>query len=361
MAAASGAAAAAGCSGLGRGPSSGQRILVLGGTNYLGPAIVEVALASGHEVTLFNRGVTRPELFPGIEKLRGLRAADGGDLDALRGERRWDAVIDVWPAQSALVSQTARLLADRADYYFFVSSIAVYRDFSRAGIDESAPVHENDPGWYGGEKALAEKAVAQSFPGRSGVCRCHAILGPRDDGHAYHYWLRRLAREDRVLAPGSGVDPVQYADVRDVARWVVESAVTRRAGTYNVVGAHPPITLRDLLEGSRAALGSNATLIWADADALRREYGVRSFSDMPLWAPLDEDAGFYQIDGRRALRAGVRYRPLADTARDAWRWYRSHFFRDTQFPVGGLGLLREQEVRILDALAAENGAEPSLL
>ncbi len=324
-----------------------KKILVLGGTNFVGPAVVERAMAQGHEVTLFNRGITRPDLFPQVEKLRGTRAEHGGDLRALEGRRRWDAVIDVWPAQSALTGQTAQLLADRAQYCFFVSSVAVYRDFSRAGLHEESPVHENDPGWYGGEKVLAEKAVARIFPGASGVCRCHAILGPRDSGHSYHYWLRRLSAETRVLAPGSGADPVQYADVRDVARWVIDCVETRRDGTYNLVGPRPAFLFREFLEGTRDAIGSRASLTWIDADLLRDEHGVSSFSDMPLWAPLDEDPGFYQVDGSRALAAGAQYRPLAETARDSARWFESHFFRDITFPVGGLGLSRDRELEIL--------------
>jgi len=350
LALAGGAAVATGCAAQQSLPRSTKKILVLGGTNFVGPAIVDRALARGHEVTLFNRGITRPELYPQVEKLRGIRAEDGGDLRALHGKRRWDSVIDVWPAQSALTEHMVQLLADRTNYYFFVSSIAVYRDFSRAGLNEKSPVHDNDPGWYGGEKALAEQAVTRIFPGASGVCRCHAILGPRDDGHAYHYWLGRLSREARVLAPGSGADPVQYSDVRDVARWIIDSAETVRDGIYNVVGPQPPLTLREFIDGTRQALGNDAELVWTDADMLRKEHGVRSFSDMPLWAPLDEDAGFYQVDGSKVLAAGMQYRPLADTALDAARWFESHFFRDVTFPVGGLGLSRERELAILETL-----------
>ncbi len=326
-----------------------RRILVLGGTNFLGPAIVERALARGHEVTLFNRGITRPELFPELEKLRGDRRPDAPELSALEGSRRWDAVIDVWPELSAQVERTADLLADRTDYYFFCSSIAVYRDFSRPGTDETAPTWTDEPGWYGGEKAIAEAYLAERFAGRYGVSRCHAILGPRDNGSAYHYWLRRLALEDQVLAPGSGDDPVQFTDVRDVAAWIVDCVESSRVGIHNVCGPAPPITLRAFLEQTRAAIDSRAELVWVDADFLRRDHGVASFSDLPLWAPLDEDAGFYQIDGRKALAAGIAYRPVAETARDAWRWYRSHFFKDTTFPVGGQGLAREREVELLDA------------
>lgn len=341
--------AVAGCSQHIRNPQKSKRILVLGGTNFVGPAVVERALDAGHDVTLFNRGITRPHLFPELEKLRGSRALDGSDLISLHGARRWDAVIDVWPWQSALVGETARLLADRADYYFFCSSIAVYRDFSRAGIDETAAVHENDAGWYGGEKALAEQMVRRYFPEAHGISRCHAILGPRDDGHFYHYWLRRMATFDEVLAPGSGEDPVQTVDVRDVAAWIIECVELGRNGTYNLTGPESPLLLKEFLGRSRAGIGSDARLVWADADFLRRDHEVRSFTDLPLWAPLDEDEGFYQIDGRKAIEQGIGYRPVEETARDAWRWHRSHFFRDVSFPVGGIGLSRDREEEILSA------------
>lgn len=353
---------AAGLAALGTGCSpatvpagSRKKILVLGGTNFLGPAIVEAALGRGHEPTLFNRGITRPELFPQVEKLRGERALESDDLAALEGERRWDAVIDVWPEESGLVERTARLLAGRTDFYFFCSSIAVYTDFSRPGLDESAPVHVDDPGWYGGEKVLAEQAVEAHFPGRFGVARCHAILGPRDDGVSYHYWLRRLAQSDQILAPGTGEDRVQYVDVRDVAAWIVDCVESQRVGTYNLCGPSTPLTFRAFLEGSREAIGSSARLVWVDADVLRDDHGVRSFSDLPLWAPLDEDAGFYQISGAKAEAAGARYRPLVETARGAWDWYRSHFFRHTVFPLGGQGLARDRELEILAAWRSARG------
>lgn len=328
---------------------SPKKILILGGTNFVGPAVVEEARARGHEVTLFNRGITRPYLFPDIEKLRGDRQPGGGDLSALMGSRRWDAVIDTWPEQSALVDATARLLADRTDYYYFCSSIAVYRDFSQPGLIETAPTYVDDPGWYGGEKAVAEQLLAELYPGAFGVSRCHAIFGPRDDGNAFHYWLRRIASASEVLAPGTGLDPVQYIDVRDLAVWILDSVETKRTGIYNTCGPAEPLTFRAFLEGAREATGSIAALTWVDADFLRTDQGVHSFSDMPLWAPLDEDEGFYQISGAKALKAGARYRPFVETARAAWRWYSSYPFRHTSFPLGGLGLSREREEEILTA------------
>ncbi len=332
------------------GEANPQDILVLGGTNFVGPAIVERALDRGHRVTLFNRGITRPELFPRVPRLVGNRQIGGADLSALERAGRWDAVIDVWPEQSGLVEATARLLADRAAYYFFTSSIAVYRDYTRRGMTETAPVHVNDPGWYGGEKVLAEAAVERSFPDRSGVVRCHAIVGPRDPGNSYHYWLQRLARYSEVLAPGSGEDPVQLVDVRDVAHWIMDCVEQRRIGVHNLCGPNAPHTMRTFLETTRQAIGSNAELVWADADFLRTTHGVRSFTDMPHWAPLDEDAGFQQISSEKAIGAGAEFRPLAVTARAAWRWYQSHFFKDATFPIAGTGISRERELEILRAM-----------
>jgi len=339
----------AGCGPAPSGTGYGKRILVLGGTNFLGPAIVERATECGHQVTLFNRGITRPHLFPELEKLRGERRIEGGDLAALSGPRRWDVVIDVWPERSELVRQTVELLSERTDYYFFCSSVAVYRDFSQSGLNESAPTWIDEPGWYGGEKAVAEAVVAERFPGRSGVVRCHAILGPRDNGAAYHYWLRRLATYDEVLAPGTGVDPVQYVDVLDVAAWIVDCCEQSRDGVYNLCGPNQTLTLRAFLDGSREAIGSSAKLAWVDADFLRSEHGVHSFTDLPLWAPLDEDAGFYQVDGSKAVAAGAAFRPLSETARSAWRWYQSYFFKDASFPRDGMGLSRERETELLEA------------
>jgi 2'-hydroxyisoflavone reductase len=354
-------ATVAGCAG-GAGSVTGRkRILVLGGTNFVGPAVVEHALARGHEVTLLNRGITRPYLFPDVEKLRGERRVEGSDLASLGGTRRWDAVIDVWAEHAPIVAETAALLADRVDYYAFVSSIAVYRDFSRPGLTEDAPTRIDDPEGYGREKAVAEAEVARLFPGRSSVARCHAIVGPRDNGTSYHYWLRRLSDGGDVLAPGTGVDPVQLIDVRDVAAWLVDSVETSRAGIHNLTGPATPHSFRTLLETSRDAIGSTANLVWVDADFLRRDQGVRSFSDLPLWAPLDEDAGFEQISGAKALAAGLSLRSLAETARDAWRWYQSHFFKDTRFPIDGSGLARDREQAVLAAWRARGAALPTAL
>ncbi len=330
-----------------------QKILILGGSNFVGPAMVEQALAKGHEVTLFNRGVTRPYLFPKVEKLRGDRNPQSEDLSALAGRRRWDAVIDVWPEHQDKVERTARLLADRVEYYYFVSSIAAYSNFDRPGMDEEAPLRvDEEDNYYGGEKARTEEFLQAFLPGRAGSGRCQAILGPLDDGWAYHYWLKRLSDYDEVLAPGSGDDFVQYVDVRDVAAWTIDCVERRRAGPYNITGPQPPMTMRSFLEETNKALGGRARLVWADADFLRRDQDIRSFDHMPLWAPLDEDEGFYQISSAKGLKEGMNFRPLAETARDAYRWSQSHFFKNVTFPHSGYGISREKEELALAAWKA---------
>ncbi len=329
------------------------KILILGGTNFVGPAVVERALARGHEVTMFNRGVTRPHLFPDVEKLRGDRDPQTGDLTALKGARRWDAVIDVWPEYQDKVETTARLLEDRTDYYYFVSSIAAYSSFNKPGMTEDANLRVDEEGrYYGGEKARTEQFLHKFFPGRAGTGRCQAIIGPRDDGWAYHYWLQRLSSYDEVLAPGTGRDFVQAVDVRDVANWVVDCAERRLAGAYNITGPQPPLTLKTFLEQTRAGIGGGAELVWVDADFLRQEQNIRSFDQMPLWAPIDEDEGFYQISSEKGLNDGMTFRPVTETARDAFAWTQSHFFRHVSFPQGGMGVSREMEEAALAAWRA---------
>jgi 2'-hydroxyisoflavone reductase len=195
-----------------------QRILILGGTGFLGPPVVERAFKHGHVVTLFNRGRSSPELFPNVEKIRGDR--EKGDLSGLTGSRQWDAVIDVWATEPAMVTASAKLLADRTKFYFFVSSIAAYANYSKINMDEAAPTRLDRPG-YGGNKARSEKNLEEIFAGRVGIARPCAIIGPRNDGLAYHFWLSRLATDEQIVAPGTGDGAfVEYVDVRDVANWM---------------------------------------------------------------------------------------------------------------------------------------------
>ncbi len=318
------------------------RILVLGGTNYVGPAIVEQALTAGHTVTLFNRGITRPHLFGALEKLRGDRTRGREGLAAISDARTWDAVIDTWPADPALVAPTVRRLASRTGLYVFVSSIAVYDSFAQPGMREDAALRSDG---YGGQKARAEAVIADACGGRFAVVRCPPIFGPRDPGSSLHFWLRSFARRSRVLAPNGEGSVVQLIDVRDVARWTLDSVESRRVGIYNVMTE--PVSFRDFLISVHRTVGSNAEIVWVDEPFIRRER-ILAFSELPLWIPAGEDPGFFRISSAKARRAGLRVRSLEETLAAAWRWYRSAFFDDTVFPHNGMGISERRQ----DALIA---------
>ena len=216
------------------------KLLILGGTNYLGPAIVEAALAEGHEITLFNRGKTNPNLFPRVEKLRGDRSLASENLSALENQRRWDYVIDTWPADPRMVERTTKLLKNRVRGYAFTSSIAVYADKTKPGITEEAPLHqvaEFEQGMsYYQSKVLCEEVVRKSFPHNHLITRPPGIHGKRDESWTLVYWLWRVRQGGDVLAPGDGTDPIQYVEVNDVARFTIKALSSNQMGIFNTIG-----------------------------------------------------------------------------------------------------------------------------
>ncbi|HEY0093963.1 MAG TPA: SDR family oxidoreductase, partial [Archangium sp.] len=253
--------------------AGGKRILILGGTAFLGPQLVEAARARGHTVTLFNRGKTRPQLFPDVEKLHGDRDPTKGEgLKALEG-RTWDAVIDTSGYVPRMVRASAQLLAPHVGQYLFISSISVYKDMSRPGLDETAPVattSEPDNETIGGEnygalKALCEQEAEAAFPGRTTNIRPGLIVGPEDPTQRFTYWPERVARGGEVLAPGDGSDPVQFIDVRDLAEWTLLALENRDVGVFNATGPTQPLTVGEMLEACKQAGQSDATFTWADA------------------------------------------------------------------------------------------------
>jgi 2'-hydroxyisoflavone reductase len=326
---------------------STKKILILGGTGFLGPAVVERALQRGHAVTLFNRGKTNADLFPSVEKIRGDR--EKGDLSGLEGSRQWDAVIDVWATEPAMVMASAKLLVDRTQFYFFVSSIAAYANYSKINMDEAGPTRLDRPG-YGGDKARSEKFLEEIFAGRAGIARPCAIIGPRNDGLAYHFWLSRLARDEQIVAPGSGDDAfVEYVDVRDVANWTVDSGEKRRPGIYNLCSL--PTPFRVFLNESSRGIGGKAKLVWVNGDFLRNEQHVGTFNNMPFWNP--DRLGFDQISSAKARAAGFSERPLSESSRDSWAWYQKIVSPNIVYPQkqDGLewGISRDRERKILVA------------
>jgi 2'-hydroxyisoflavone reductase len=298
-----------------------MRLLILGGTLFLGRHLAEEALARGHDVTLFNRGRTAPGLFPDAEHLRGDR---NGDLAALRG-RRWDAVIDTSGQDPEGVRESAALLSSATGHYTFVSSISAYGSFPRAGIDEDVPTarsaSEDLADGYGVRKAECERVLTAAFPGQSCLVRAGLLVGPHDPTDRFGLWVRELATREKVRAPADRDQPVQLIDARDLAAWTLDGAEQGRAGTFNATGPGTPLTLGELLERVRSAAGGVAELDWIGAETLRAE-GLEPWDDVPLWLDLEnhpELRGFMSVDIARACAAGLSFRPLERTVRDILR------------------------------------------
>ncbi|MFZ0544031.1 MAG: NAD-dependent epimerase/dehydratase family protein, partial [Candidatus Promineifilaceae bacterium] len=241
-----------------------MKLLILGGTVFLGRHIVDVALQRGHEVTLFNRGQHNADLYPDVEKLRGNR---DGDLAALKG-RTWDAVVDTCGYFPRIVRDSAELLADAVEHYTFISSISVYADNVRPGIDENYPVaqledesvEEVTGGTYGGLKALCEQAAESAMPGRVLNVRSGLIVGPNDPTDRFTYWVCRVAQGGEVLAPVEPEVAVQVIDVRDQAQWILDMAEARQAGVYNVTGPDYTLTFGELFRTTQQVSSSDAAL-----------------------------------------------------------------------------------------------------
>jgi 2'-hydroxyisoflavone reductase len=299
-----------------------MKILIIGGTKFLGRHLVNAALAQGHEITLFNRGKTNPHLFPAVEKLNGDR---DGVLDALKG-RHWDAAIDTSGYVSAQVRATTELLADSVGHYTFISSISVYRDFRETGLDENAPTailpHKSGNGeangeHYGANKALCERTAERAMPGRVLIIRPGIIAGPHDPSDRFTHWARRTALGGEILCPGSAETPVQIIDARDLARWIIHMVENRQVGCFNATGPASALTFQQMLEQCRIASGSNASFVWVDEKFLL-DRKVDFSSALPFWIPKKEKnfTGFFTVDCKRALKAGLTFRPLTETARD---------------------------------------------
>lgn len=336
-----------------------MNLLILGGTRFLGRALVESALRSGHRVTLFNRGKSAPGLFEGVEELLGDR--DGG-LDAL-GDGRWDAVIDTCGYVPRVVRQSAQALAGRVERYVFVSSLSVYADTRHPGVDESAAV-----GWladesveeitgetYGPLKALCEQAVEAALPGRALVVRPGLIVGPYDPTDRFTYWPARVAQGGEVLAPGRAERFVQFIDVRDLADWMIRLTEARAVGTFNADGPAGGVTMGALLEACRRASAADAHFTWLPDEFLLAQQ-VGAWMEMPLWLPeSDPDAGgFFAFSIDKAVHAGLTFRPLEETVRATLEWLAG---RAADAPWKA-GLSREREHELLRRWHAAQETKP---
>ena len=298
-----------------------MRLLVLGGTKFLGRHVVAHALADGHEVTTFTRGRTNPELFPDAEHLRGDR--DGG-LETLRG-RAWDGVVDTSGYVPRIVRQSAELLRDAVRRYVFVSSISVYDEPDELEDPGTEDVQQH----YGALKRACERVVEEVYGDRSTRVRAGLIVGPHDPTDRFTYWPRRLAAGGDVLAPGDPQQPVQIVDVRDLAAMLVQLALEGPGGTFDLTG--PQLTLGELLERLRG----EASLVWVDSQMVL-EADVTPWTELPLWLP-DSDSWFLM---QREVPAWMTTRSLEDTARDTYAW-------DREQPGDRPTLTREREAEVL--------------
>jgi 2'-hydroxyisoflavone reductase len=332
------------------------RILILGGTGFTGPHQVRYALARGHKITLFNRG-RRPHEWPGeVEELVGDR--NTGDLKELEG-REWDVCIDNPTTLPFWVRDVGQVLRGKVKQYIFISTVSVYADDLKAA-DESAPtakysgkdamaetidtLHANVNTLFGPLKALSEQESQKQFPGIATIIRPGLIVGPGDESDRFTYWPVRLSRGGDVLAPGDGNDPVQFVDGRDLAEWTIRVAESRTLGIFNATGPSRPLSMRGMLQGIATAIHSSSKIIWVPTDFLRSA-NVALDGDIPVWEPGQGDtAGAERRIIRKALAAGLTFRPLAQTAVDALAWFRQQSAERQAKLKAGLTSEREQEL-----------------
>jgi 2'-hydroxyisoflavone reductase len=341
------------------------RILILGGTGFTGPHQVRYALSRGHQVSLFNRG-REPNPWPGqVEELIGDR--NSGDLKALAG-REWDVCIDNPTTLPFWVRDAGRALTGHVGQYIFISTISVYAS-DKTPADETdslTPYTGKDPmaetqgslkadigGLYGPLKAVSEQEAQRQFPNKTTIIRPGLIVGPGDETDRFTYWPVRLARGGEVLAPGDGRDPVQFIDARDLAEWTIRMAEQRALGIFNATGPARELSMKAMLDGIGQGVGAHPPLTWVAADFLEARK-AEPWSDLPVWVPATGDTnGFARRDIRRALTAGLTFRPLPTTAADTLAWFRSQTAeRQARLKAG---LAPERETALLAAWRARAG------
>ena len=328
-----------------------MKILVLGGTAFLGRAFVDAALARGHELTLFNRGQRNAELFTELEQIHADRSVDLSGLDG----RKWDAVFDSSGYVPRVVRMSAEKLRDKVDQYLFISSISVFKDFSIANQNEDAPLASLDDPYteeitgvtYGGLKVLCEQVVQDVYGDRAIIVRPGLIVGPTDYTDRFNYWPARTARGGKVLAPDLKNQPVQIIDVRDLAEWCVTLLENQVSSVFSATGPQVPYTLEEVL--NTCAEGTDTTFEWVSTNLLTR-HEVQPWSNLPLALDYDGTSnGMFQVDVSRATSTGLNMRPLTETVKDTLAWTSSrppdHVWR--------AGLTPEREEELLKAWDAE--------
>ncbi len=336
-------------------------ILVLGGTGFLGPAVVDAAKARGHQVTLFNRGRTRPQLFPDATKLVGDRDPKKGEgLKALEG-KKFDAVIDNSGYYPRHVQASAELLAPHIGHYLYVSSISAYADTKTPNMAEEAPVatmpdptlEEMGPNYeyYGSLKALCEAAAEKACPGKTTVVRPGYIVGPLDPTDRFTYWPVRAQDGGEFLVPGDGTDPIQVIDVRDLGTWMVHLLEQKTMGIFNACGPAEPVPMKGVIEACVAAAGKDAKPVYVPLEFLR-EQGCNLDAEFPIFAPGSGDtAGFHRVSNAKAIKAGLTFRSITDITKDTLAYWNT--LPEARRKTRRAGLPPEREKAYLTAFAAK--------
>lgn len=339
-------------------------ILILGGTGFTGPFQVEYALKRGHKVTLFNRGKRpSPEWPAAVEQLHGDR--NTGDLSALKG-RKWDVCIDNPTSLPFWVRDAGQVLKGNVGHYLFISTISVYADGSKPGINENSPLAQykgkdamaetqqtlraDIENLYGPLKALSEAEAHKQFGKNVTIVRPGYIVGPRDETDRFTYWPHRVAQGGEILVPGDGNDPIQIIDGRDLGEWMIRLAEAGTTGTFNACGPDYPLSMDAMLYGCQAVTGGGMTLTHV-SPAFLDEQQV----GLPIWVPSKDNpyAGYGAVSNERAIAAGLTFRPLATTVQDLLAWFHS-LPAERQAKLGA-GITREKEAELLKAWHARKG------
>ncbi|MED0970694.1 SDR family oxidoreductase [Bacillus paramycoides] len=337
-----------------------MKILILGGTRFLGRAFVEEALKNGHEVTLFNRG-TNKEIFPEVEQLIGDR---NGDVSSLEN-RKWDAVVDTCGFSPHHIRKIGEVLKDNIEHYTFISSLSVYKDWiphhikedyilqPEPSIDKLKAVENGEISpyeYYGALKVLCEKEAEKYWPGRVLHVRAGLLSGLFDYTDRLPYWIQRVAKGGKVLVPGRKDRPVQLVDIKDVTSWGLSMAEINKAGTFNVTGPKDELTMGELLNTCKEVTNSDAEFVWVN-ESFMNEHKVQPWTEMPLWLPetfpLEGETepwkGGFSISIESAVKAGLTFRRLEDTVTDVYEWMKD--MKDRELKTG---ISDEREERLID-------------
>ena len=327
-------------------PQQGLKILVLGGTGFLGPHIVRHAMSQGHTVTLFNRGKTGPRQLPDVETLIGNR---NNNLKALQN-RKWDIVIDTSASIPQWVAASTKLLKPNVGHYIYISSTSVYKDWSLPDMDESSPIYAIDGPdvadftpfeRYGANKVACENEVRKLFPEQNTIIRSDTLVGPGDRQHfRYTSWIKRAAENDELLAPGRKDAYVQYVDARDLGQWIVHCLEKSVHGTFTATSPGSSYTMENMIDDCLKASQSSPQVVWVDSEFLLS----RDIFDIPFWVPDPAGhGGVGRFNTSKAQQNGFKSRPRIDTARDVYKWY-SHLSEKRQDFKVGLSKSQEQQL-----------------